>query len=341
VVDLVVSIYPLPLANSLLHTHSLPTLSQHLYSALAVGMTTLAFQKDTASEDIKVANHMLIVEHSLTPNHPEGDIAGEFFRHRRCGGIMLLHVAQVAPNIVAATAFTASPAWVASTSAFDTVEVFEGILLQLSFADLLRVQRVSSYWKAVIDRSPKIQTALFFKPEIDTARKTRRFRDHAYTYVVQDKKPYIPRAPGAPEPTADQYIALCAESRSYAVNPLFFTRIIYPTLDQLWFESQLPEARCRPGKAMIGHKMCQDVTSLLGNGSWRKMLLTQPPNPDLGISELGTRNSSWGTIAKHCLSGPTKDVTLGPIVDNVFEAASLGTGGPHVHWTVLISAVKW
>jgi hypothetical protein len=116
---------------------------------------------------------------------------------------------------------------------------------------------------------------------------------------------------------------------------------MYPILDQLWFESLLPEAKVRPGEAITGRKMRQDVTSLLGDGSWRKMLLTQPPNPDLGISAYNTRNSSSGTIMNTRLSCPTDGITLGEVVDKLFGAAVLVRRAPLEYWTVLISAGEW
>ncbi|EME88716.1 uncharacterized protein MYCFIDRAFT_192817 [Pseudocercospora fijiensis CIRAD86] len=45
-----------------------------------------------------------------------------------------------------------------------TAELLEQILLQLPPKQLFAVQRVSSYWKATVEQSPRIQTACFLRP---------------------------------------------------------------------------------------------------------------------------------------------------------------------------------
>lgn len=51
-----------------------------------------------------------------------------------------------------------------SAKVFDTYELLEMILYELSTKDLLLSQRVSKLWKAVVDSSAKLQQALFFQP---------------------------------------------------------------------------------------------------------------------------------------------------------------------------------
>lgn len=50
------------------------------------------------------------------------------------------------------------------TQVLSTTELLEMILLHLLMKDLLLAQRVSVKWKAVIDESPDLQNALFFRP---------------------------------------------------------------------------------------------------------------------------------------------------------------------------------
>lgn len=47
---------------------------------------------------------------------------------------------------------------------FDTVELFEAVLVCLPARDLLLAQRVSRRWQNVIAKSTKLQRALFFVP---------------------------------------------------------------------------------------------------------------------------------------------------------------------------------
>lgn len=48
---------------------------------------------------------------------------------------------------------------------FNTVEIFELMLLQLTLNDLLQAQRVSRHWQHIITTSPSLQRKLFFQPE--------------------------------------------------------------------------------------------------------------------------------------------------------------------------------
>ena len=51
---------------------------------------------------------------------------------------------------------------------YNTAELLESILHNLPTKDLLLAQRVCRQWKQAIERSPKLQRALFFLPvEID------------------------------------------------------------------------------------------------------------------------------------------------------------------------------
>lgn len=49
-------------------------------------------------------------------------------------------------------------------STFSTVELFEVMLLQLPFNELLQAQRVSRHWQHIITTSPTLQQKLFFQP---------------------------------------------------------------------------------------------------------------------------------------------------------------------------------
>jgi hypothetical protein len=53
----------------------------------------------------------------------------------------------------------------ARTRVFETLELFEAILVQLPPRDLLLAQRISRGFQSVIQSSPKLQQSLFFRPE--------------------------------------------------------------------------------------------------------------------------------------------------------------------------------
>ncbi|KAF2207775.1 hypothetical protein CERZMDRAFT_102040 [Cercospora zeae-maydis SCOH1-5] len=56
----------------------------------------------------------------------------------------------------------------AADRALHVPELLERILLSLPMKDLLLDQRVSKYWKALIKNSPKLQQALFYRPDYGT-----------------------------------------------------------------------------------------------------------------------------------------------------------------------------
>lgn len=62
----------------------------------------------------------------------------------------------------------ASIAGSALVQAFTTVEIFETILHKLELQDILRAQRVNSYFRDIIAQSPSLQQRLFFAPSPST-----------------------------------------------------------------------------------------------------------------------------------------------------------------------------
>lgn len=61
----------------------------------------------------------------------------------------------------------------ASEDVLGISEIFEAILLNLDLEDLLRLQRVSRYWRTCISQTTSLQKRLFFLPEIDMDEKPR------------------------------------------------------------------------------------------------------------------------------------------------------------------------
>ncbi|KAK4613631.1 hypothetical protein CLAFUW4_09711 [Fulvia fulva] len=57
--------------------------------------------------------------------------------------------------------------YAAAHAVFYTTELLEQILLELPMKDLLLDQRVSKMWKECIDKSTKLQKALFFVADAD------------------------------------------------------------------------------------------------------------------------------------------------------------------------------
>ncbi|CAK1361063.1 hypothetical protein CB0940_03526 [Cercospora beticola] len=56
----------------------------------------------------------------------------------------------------------------AAERALNVAELLERILLSLPMKDILLDQRVSKFWKELVKNSPKLQQALFYRPDYDT-----------------------------------------------------------------------------------------------------------------------------------------------------------------------------
>ncbi|GAB1735258.1 hypothetical protein NU219Hw_g2901t1 [Hortaea werneckii] len=131
----------------------------------------------------------------------------------------------------------------ASRRALGTLELLEGVLCKLPLQDLLRAQSVCKQWQMVIDRSKKLQRALYFEP--------------------------VPRAPVAfcEEPAGcmsySQWTRAGSNERCVGIleNP-----ILSPLLKSL-----LSVTRTRSLLAQLPG--CWQRRE----ASWRRMLVTQPP----------------------------------------------------------------
>ncbi|GIZ36886.1 hypothetical protein CKM354_000035200 [Cercospora kikuchii] len=56
----------------------------------------------------------------------------------------------------------------AAERALNVAELLERILLSLPMKDILLYQRVSKFWKELVKNSPRLQQALFYRPDYDT-----------------------------------------------------------------------------------------------------------------------------------------------------------------------------
>lgn len=149
---------------------------------------------------------------------------------------------------------------------YGTTELLEKVLLQLLTKDLLLAQKVNRRFKAVIDACPGIQRALFFKP--GRAPKDGKHLTEPFANPLFASK-YFPNTS-----------VLVVHSHPKQVT---FLRAVYTHE----FENAKDKDRKKERRAVLSLRTvrCDElacktsrlIKKLHVNGSWRRMLLTQPP----------------------------------------------------------------
>ncbi|RDW86946.1 F-box protein [Aspergillus mulundensis] len=174
-------------------------------------------------------------------------------------------------------------------SATETVlcipELLEHILFHLDMQDLLvSAQRVNKHWHATITTSPKLQQALFFRPISQPAKPPIQ-----YPSYPQGQTPLWKRRRSETKPYTDEL--------STTLNPLlvkhfgseFFNTSSGHTAnnDNDWV--YLDEKMQAPWSVKVGSNLLRtdetgpaETAFRYPTASWRRMLVSQPPQPGLG-----------------------------------------------------------
>lgn len=161
----------------------------------------------------------------------------------------------------------------ARKAVFSTAELLESILHELPTKDLLLAQAVSKHWKATIDNSPKLQRALFFKPV-----------DLELLAVKWDCKHDLMSFGSCLIWVTGINGKLRWTTKDHRVLPVYRNPLLRDAIE--WLRN--PLSKHEPNWLLRGG---DGVSSLPADGSWRRMLLTQPAT-----------EASWGPYRMYCES---------------------------------------
>lgn len=149
-----------------------------------------------------------------------------------------------------------------ASQVFAIVELLEGILLCVDIKTILLAQRVSKNWKATIARSLKLQQALFFD----------RINDNGL-----ELKCTLPHRKGPPK--ASEWSACDVEPKMLR-NECHKMCLMNPFIFNI-----LREERTE-GERYNKFLFCKDDVDRLqrmDSGCWKRMLLTHPSTPSVGV----------------------------------------------------------
>ncbi|KAL1640921.1 hypothetical protein SLS58_006537 [Diplodia intermedia] len=192
-----------------------------------------------------------------------------------------------------------------------TTELLVLILAALPIKDLLLAQRVCRRFAALIQTSPALQQALFFRPLPASATRT------------------PAAAPAAP---LRSYPSGLLVTETWERNPLLASAFAP------WFDRQAPGSVYSPPF----YHPCAFETLPLNDSrdaylrpeaSWRRMLVTQPPAPALGLAQY-THGPNGDSLADATLAMPG-GVTMGVLYDAASQEVL------EQHWQHPVFRVQW
>lgn len=182
-------------------------------------------------------------------------------------------------------------------------ELLDIVLQNVDIKTLFFAQRVSRYWRHTITSSPKLQETLFLRPRTsDTLSFICDWQGEDLHYFGPSKS-----HPSPQEPTLSRQ-----SFTPMTINPLLANEIYYQSL------SSLPQRRGQrfvlpPLGTFLRHP----------SGSWRSMLLTQPPTSSVVAVSIDTSHR-YGLRAD--INFVEADITLGGLVDKMLAAEGLEAG---------------
>lgn len=162
----------------------------------------------------------------------------------------------------------------AATKVFDTAELLEAVLLQLPPRDLLLTQRVNTAFKASIDRSVHIQRKLFFKPnEVRPDDETGLVTVNPFLLRVIDFVKCDPE-------TCDCCPLLWEEGLIYIYEKIFSLDgkrgyVVDEDLMDDKYSGEIIDLEADSSIRIYGGHTARK--SEIPHGSWRKMLVSDPP----------------------------------------------------------------
>ncbi|KAL4799215.1 hypothetical protein BDV19DRAFT_385466 [Aspergillus venezuelensis] len=156
-------------------------------------------------------------------------------------------------------------------------EILELILLQMEMADLLvAAQRVNSHWLAIIRNSPRLQQALFFDP-VSAPAEPKELYDLSESVARGESaipEPYCTQLRVSINPLLEKHFGRVffnlTKDREFNRWEQFMQQMTFAT-KQDWARSAIDESYKAQWRAYTRRE-----------ASWRRMLVTQPPQPGLG-----------------------------------------------------------
>ena len=169
-----------------------------------------------------------------------------------------------------------------TTQALGIVELLEQILSNLPCIDIVRVQRVSTFWRSAIAHSPILQLGLFTQTEVASAS----------TWLRNPEEPHMYKDPGTrwqhgfdeiacdPNATCSRVVAAVAgaeEEHEVIVNPFLYKLCRMPDgVDQPMYPSGLSYLH----RDVVDKPLYMpiiDMDPAKHSNAWMDTLLTQPP----------------------------------------------------------------
>ncbi|KAL4966618.1 uncharacterized protein BDV14DRAFT_198741 [Aspergillus stella-maris] len=171
-------------------------------------------------------------------------------------------------------------------------EILELILLQLDMTDLLvAAQRVSSYWLTTIRNSPRLQQALFFDP-VSSPAKPKELYDLPDSMTRGESaipEPYCTRLRVSINPLLEKHFGgvffNLTKNREFIRWEHFMQQMTFAR-EEDWLREIIDESYKARWRAYTRRE-----------ASWRRMLVTQPPQPGLGY--VRRSKSGQGTSVIH------------------------------------------
>ncbi|KAF9877501.1 F-box domain-containing protein [Colletotrichum karsti] len=228
-------------------------------------------------------------------------------------------------------------------------ELLESILIHLDMTTLLvSAQRVSKAWKALIDASPAVQQALFFKPvaaessqdssgDVEKASATGQQDDKEAKTNIKSSRPVINPllAKKFNKCFFDRGQTYSLHRRANSFYELPWSRRPVQTTQEIWGGwSQVRPAELSAEEKLEEGQLRRRFTRR--GASWRRMLVSQPPPPSLGymkfdISDLPPEGQKVASASlKPGSDSPFVELRMGDLYDIVQHNA--GHHGRHTLW---------
>jgi hypothetical protein len=178
-------------------------------------------------------------------------------------------------------------------------ELLDAVLQHVDIKTLLLAQQVSRYWKETINCSPQIQELLFFRP------KTIGLIYHKCDWVDNKLSHFGPTTGSA----GTDESSTTTTFTSIVINPLIANEIYYENLDS---------GAIRWGQRIV----LPHLDKFLHHpaGSWRSMLVTQPPTPSIVAVSI---DQGYAQSLRADINFIEENCTLGCLVDRMLAAEQL------------------
>jgi hypothetical protein len=182
-------------------------------------------------------------------------------------------------------------------------ELLDAVLQHVDIKTLLSAQQVSHHWKETITSSPQIQEALFFRP------KTTSLIYHKCNWADNKLSHFGPATKPTKTDESRLTTTFTTTFTSIIINPLIANEIYYENLDS---------GAIRWGQRIV----LPNLDTFLHHpaGSWRSMLVTQPPIPSIVAVSI---DQGYAQSLRSDINFVEENCTLGSLVDRMLAAEQL------------------